>query len=191
MASSLRKIEVERFNGTNFEMWKLKMEDLLIDRYLWDVVDANVQRPSYPIATTQYDVMDQKAKGLIRLFLADSVLINVHEENTAKKIWDKVDEIDAKEGIAQFEGSLTIHGRPKEKGKKNEKRDKSKSKGRSKSPRKSKVICWNCSKLGHICKDCKEEKKNKKKKIDSDFEFIKEDGDAFITSLVTHAGNDG
>jgi hypothetical protein len=31
MASSSR-IEIEKFNGKNFELWKLKIEDILIDR---------------------------------------------------------------------------------------------------------------------------------------------------------------
>ena len=93
MASLSGRIEVEKFNGSNFEMWKLKMEDLLIDRDLWDAVDANVQRPSDPTTAAQYDVMDRKAKGLIRLCLADSVLINVHEENSAKKLWTKLGEM--------------------------------------------------------------------------------------------------
>ena len=282
MASSSGRIEVEKFNGSNFEMWKLKMEDLLIDRDLWDAVDANVQRPSDPTAAAQYDVMDRKAKGLIRLCLADSVLINVHEENSAKKLWTKLGEMyqvksllnqiflrkklyslkmeeggriadhleafnmivaqlvsvgvkmdeeekcqillcslpDSWDSLVMAIGStsvvlksedvvgallgeemrrkvsisskeaLTVRGRPKEKGKKNEKRGKSKSKGRSKSPGKSKVICWNCGKPGHIRKDCKEEKKKKKKKFDSDSESDKEDGDAFIAALATHAGND-
>jgi hypothetical protein len=26
------RIEIEKFNGQSFELWKLKMEDLLIDR---------------------------------------------------------------------------------------------------------------------------------------------------------------
>ena len=26
------KIEIEKFNGQSFELWKLKMEDLLVDR---------------------------------------------------------------------------------------------------------------------------------------------------------------
>ncbi|GLJ29753.1 hypothetical protein SUGI_0587340 [Cryptomeria japonica] len=282
MASSLGRIEVEKYKGSNFDMWKLKMEDLLIDRDLWDAVDANVQRPSDPTAAAQYDVMDRKAKGLIRLCLADSVLINVHEENSAKKLWTKLGEmyqvksllnkiflrkklysLKMEEGgriadhleafnmlVAQLvsvgvkmdeeekcqillcslpnswdslvmaigstsivlksedmvgallgeemrrkvsissKEALTVRGRPKEKGKMNEKRDKSKSKGRSKSPGKSKVICWNCGKPGHIHKDCKEEKKKKKKKFDSDSESDKEDGDAFIAALATHAGND-
>ena len=65
---------------------------------------------------------------------------------------------------------------------------KSKNKGRSKSPGKSKAICWNCGKHGHFWKDCKEEKKKKKKKQDFDSKSEKEDGDAFIAALATHAG---
>jgi hypothetical protein len=30
MASSSR-IEIEKFNGQNFDIWKLKMEDILVD----------------------------------------------------------------------------------------------------------------------------------------------------------------
>ena len=34
------RIEIEKFHGHNFELWKLKMEDLLIDREQWIVVDT-------------------------------------------------------------------------------------------------------------------------------------------------------
>eukprot|EP00253_Pinus_taeda_P020962 PITA_20962 len=33
------KIEIEKFNGHSFELWKLKMEDLLVDKDQWIVVD--------------------------------------------------------------------------------------------------------------------------------------------------------
>eukprot|EP00253_Pinus_taeda_P003131 PITA_03131 len=33
------KIEVEKFNGQSFELWKLKMEDLLVDKDQWIAVD--------------------------------------------------------------------------------------------------------------------------------------------------------
>eukprot|EP00253_Pinus_taeda_P034646 PITA_34646 len=33
------KIEIEKFNGQRFELWKLKMEDLLVDKDQWIVVD--------------------------------------------------------------------------------------------------------------------------------------------------------
>ena len=35
---STSRLEVEEFNGTNFELWNLKMGDLLANRDLWFVV---------------------------------------------------------------------------------------------------------------------------------------------------------
>lgn len=72
----------------NFEMWKLK-----IDQDLWDAVDENVQRPIDLALATKYDVMDRKAKCLIRLYLADSILINFHEEPTSNALWRNLGEI--------------------------------------------------------------------------------------------------
>ena len=62
MESTLGRIDVEKFSGTNFEIWKLKIEDLLIDRDLWDVVDENKFRPTDLTLAAQYDVTDRKAK---------------------------------------------------------------------------------------------------------------------------------
>eukprot|EP00253_Pinus_taeda_P010847 PITA_10847 len=59
MASS-KKIEIEKFNGPSFELWKLKMEDLLVDKDQWIVVDP------------------------------DSILLNVSREATVKALWDKL-----------------------------------------------------------------------------------------------------
>ena len=41
MASTLGRIEIEKINGTNFELRKLKMEDMSVDRDLWTVVSRN------------------------------------------------------------------------------------------------------------------------------------------------------
>jgi hypothetical protein len=46
MESSLR-IEIEKFNGHNFELWKLKMEDLLVDREQWVVVRSQNNSDGY------------------------------------------------------------------------------------------------------------------------------------------------
>ena len=37
---STSRIEIEKFNGQNFELWNLKMEDLLIDRHKWILIDS-------------------------------------------------------------------------------------------------------------------------------------------------------
>jgi hypothetical protein len=44
MVSTSRRIEIEKFNGGNFELWKLKMEDLILDRELW--VFMSSKKPS-------------------------------------------------------------------------------------------------------------------------------------------------
>jgi len=36
---SSSKIEIENFNGNFFELWKLKMEDLLVEKEQWVIVD--------------------------------------------------------------------------------------------------------------------------------------------------------
>eukprot|EP00253_Pinus_taeda_P012502 PITA_12502 len=33
------KIEIDKFNGQSFELWKLKMEDLLVDKDQWITID--------------------------------------------------------------------------------------------------------------------------------------------------------
>ena len=37
------KIEIKKFNGQSFELWKLKMEDLLVDQDQWITVDPGTK----------------------------------------------------------------------------------------------------------------------------------------------------
>jgi len=37
------KIEIKKFNGMNFELWKLKIEDLLVDKDQWVTVDPGTK----------------------------------------------------------------------------------------------------------------------------------------------------
>jgi hypothetical protein len=51
MVSSSR-IEIEKFNGKKFELWKLKMEDLLVDKEQWILVDPSTQPTGTPSTST-------------------------------------------------------------------------------------------------------------------------------------------
>ena len=51
MTSSSR-IELEKFNGKNVELWKLKMEDLLVDKEQWIVVDPSTEPTSTMYTST-------------------------------------------------------------------------------------------------------------------------------------------
>ena len=77
MASS-GKIEIEKFNGHSFELWKLNMEDLLVDKYQWITIDSGTKTTT--MSDEEWAKLDQKAKRKIRLCISDSVLLNVSGE---------------------------------------------------------------------------------------------------------------
>ena len=74
MASTSR-LEIEKFNDQNFELWKLKMEDLLVDREQWIVVDLRTQ----PIGSMKEDMDKLKRREIstIQLCLLHYVLLNL------------------------------------------------------------------------------------------------------------------
>ena len=87
-SSSYGRMEAEKFNGTNFELWKLKMEDMLEDHDLWEVTSSATRLET--IAQADWDIKDHKAKGLIRLCLIDAVLLNVLDERTTNSFCERL-----------------------------------------------------------------------------------------------------
>ena len=57
------KIEIDKFNGQSFELWKLKMEDLLVDKDQWITVDPCTK----PMVMSYEDwkKLDRKVKSII------------------------------------------------------------------------------------------------------------------------------
>ena len=83
------KIEIKKFNGQNFELWKLKMEDLLVvDKDKCIVVDLGTKPKG--VSDEEWKTLDRKAKSTIQLCVSDSVLLNVSGEAPAKALWDKL-----------------------------------------------------------------------------------------------------
>ena len=62
MASS-GKIEIEKFNGQSFELWKLKMDDLLVDKDQWIVVDLGTKPTG--VSNEEWNRLDQKVMSII------------------------------------------------------------------------------------------------------------------------------
>ena len=79
---------MEKFNGHNFELWKLEIEKLLVDKYQWITVDPG----SKPMIMSDEDwkKLDQKEKSTIRLCVSDLVLLNVSGKAMTKTLWDKL-----------------------------------------------------------------------------------------------------
>lgn len=41
--ASIGKIDIEKFNSQKFELWKLKLDDLLVDKDQWIMVDPGTK----------------------------------------------------------------------------------------------------------------------------------------------------
>jgi hypothetical protein len=87
MASNSR-IEIEKFNGQNFELWKLKIEYFLVDREQWTMVCPGTM--SIGMLTEEWEKLERRERSTIQLCLVDSVLFNVFGEDSTKKLWDKL-----------------------------------------------------------------------------------------------------
>eukprot|EP00253_Pinus_taeda_P009487 PITA_09487 len=68
------KIEIDKFNGQSFELWKLKMEDLLVDKDQWIVVD-----PGEATAKTLWDKLGTlyQSKCLVNKLFLQKMLYNL------------------------------------------------------------------------------------------------------------------
>ncbi|KAH9671607.1 hypothetical protein KPL70_017434 [Citrus sinensis] len=78
------KYEIEKFNGNNFSLWKMKMKAVLRKN---NCSAAIGERPM-KITDGKWNEVDGNAISDLHLALADRVLSSVAKKNTAKKIWD-------------------------------------------------------------------------------------------------------
>ena len=77
------KYEIERFKGSNFSLWKMKIKAILRkDNCLAAIGD----RPAEITDDVKWNEMDGNVIANIHLALADEVLSSVAEKKTAKEI---------------------------------------------------------------------------------------------------------
>ena len=88
---SSSRIEIRNFNGHNFELWKLKIEYLLVDREQWTTFCLGTMLIG--MSKEEWEKLERRARSMIRLCLVDSMLLNVSGEDSAKKLWDKLESL--------------------------------------------------------------------------------------------------
>ena len=85
------KIDLEKFNGKNvFNVWKVKMEALLITQGLGDAIEPITKKEGKETSSSrtpeQTAEIDKKARSTIILSLGDSVTREVAKERTVAKL---------------------------------------------------------------------------------------------------------
>jgi hypothetical protein len=81
------KFRVEKFNGQNYQLWKMQMEDYLYQKDLFLPL-GGIEKKSMTMKDEEWEVLDRKALGTIRLSLAASVAFNISKEKTTKELMD-------------------------------------------------------------------------------------------------------
>ena len=78
------KFEIEKFNGNNYSLWKLKIKAILRKDNCLLAIES---RPT-GLTNDKWKEIDDNAVANLHLPLANSVLSSVAEEKTAKEIRD-------------------------------------------------------------------------------------------------------
>jgi len=81
------KIEIDKFSGKSFELWKLKMEYLLVEKDQWIIMDPCTISTQLIEDWTKFD---QKVENTIQLCLPNLVLWNVLREVIVKALWNNL-----------------------------------------------------------------------------------------------------
>ena len=77
------RFRIEKFNGQNYQLWKMQMEDYLYQRDLYQPLRKK-ENKLMSMTDTEWDILDRNALGIIRLCLAASVAFNISKEMTIK-----------------------------------------------------------------------------------------------------------
>ena len=92
---ALSKVELEKFTGkNNFNMWKIKMEALLITQGLGDAIESeNSKGGSSSKTPEEIAEINKRARSAIILSLGDSVIREVAKEKTVAGLWAKLESL--------------------------------------------------------------------------------------------------
>ena len=77
------RFRVETFNGQNYQLWKMQMEDYMYQRDLYLPLSRKTKKSTI-MTYTEWDILDRNALGTIRLCLAVSVGFNISKEMTTE-----------------------------------------------------------------------------------------------------------
>jgi hypothetical protein len=81
------KFRVKKFNGQNYQLWKMHMEDYLYQKDLFLPLNR-VEKKSTAMKDEEWEIPDRKALGMIRLSLAMLVAFNISKEKTIEGLMD-------------------------------------------------------------------------------------------------------
>ena len=85
---SSTNVEIRKFDGKNFTLWKEMMQDMLVIRRQVEAIRHNDKPAS--MSTKEWRSMDEVARSIIRMHLAENFYFNMSKETTTFSLWEKL-----------------------------------------------------------------------------------------------------
>jgi hypothetical protein len=83
------KFRVEKFNGQNYQLWKMQMEYYLYQKDLFLPL-GGIAKNMMAMKDEEWEVLDRKALGTIQMSLTTSMDFNISKEKTTKEMMDEL-----------------------------------------------------------------------------------------------------
>ena len=87
-STSGTRVEIKKFDGKNFALWKEMMQDVLIIRRQ----DEPIRQKEKPesMKAEEWKSLDEIARSTIRMHLAENVYFSMAKETTTHSLWEKL-----------------------------------------------------------------------------------------------------
>ena len=99
-SSNVYRIELLK-GADNYVVWKIKMINILTDQGLWEYVQPGTA-PTDEAQKLAWEKKDRSALSMIRLCVADKLLVYVASVATSKEAWETL------KGLLETQGPLGI-----------------------------------------------------------------------------------
>ena len=94
-STSSTGVEIWKFDGKNFALWKEMMQDVLIIRCQVEEIQHNTKPAS--MTTEEWCSLDEIARSTIQMHLAEKVYFSIANETSAYAMWEKLQAVYEKE----------------------------------------------------------------------------------------------
>ena len=86
------KFRFEKFNGQNFSLWKMQMEDYLYQKDLYLPLSGKSKKQA-AMTDAEWNILDRKALEIVQLCLAALVAFNISKETTIEGLMQMLEKL--------------------------------------------------------------------------------------------------
>ncbi|KAK9937625.1 hypothetical protein M0R45_014403 [Rubus argutus] len=99
MASSSTTFRVEQFDGkNNFTLWQRRVKDILVQQGLAKPLKGKDAMPE-KMKEEEWDELESRCVSTIRLFIADNIINNVNDVDSAPELWERMEKLYLGKGL--------------------------------------------------------------------------------------------